>query len=149
MGNRAVITFDTTPHAKSLGVYLHWNGGAESVAAFVQALDDYKVRNDGDYELARFIQIIGNYFGGGLSLGVGTLDSLDCDNGDNGLFIVSRNGTTRIENIPDGKYTGKGNRETVDLDAIRKHTYWRPDHKGENIMSQVHAANDAAFKKRE
>lgn len=35
MGNRAVISFDENDNAT--GVYLHWNGGPESVLAFLAA----------------------------------------------------------------------------------------------------------------
>lgn len=35
MGNRAVITMSTAPRAKC--IYLHWNGGRDSVKAFLHA----------------------------------------------------------------------------------------------------------------
>lgn len=97
MGNRAVIayvrddqalpaTYEDAVNQGIVGIYLHWNGGEESVQAFLDAAKHYKLRAD-DYGLARLTQIIGNYFGGGLSLGVGTLDWLDTY-GDNGTFVV-------------------------------------------------------------
>ncbi|MBU3637354.1 hypothetical protein [Polynucleobacter sp. es-MAR-4] len=47
----------------------------------------YKVRAD-DYGLARLVQCYANFLGGTLSIGVGSIDTLDCDNGDNGLYII-------------------------------------------------------------
>lgn len=87
MGNRAVIAFKNSPNA--IGIYLHWNGGRDSVEGFLAAAKKLGVRgNDESYALARLTQIIGNFMGGTLSLGLGTLAELDCDNGDNGLYIV-------------------------------------------------------------
>ena len=47
MGNRAVVIFDDDPNVgSSLGVYLHWNGGPESVLAFMQATQERCSRVD-------------------------------------------------------------------------------------------------------
>jgi len=83
MGNRAVIAFE----GSKTGIYLHWNGGESSVRAFLDSAKELGVRSD-SYGVARLAQIIGNFFGGSLSVGVGSIDSLDCDNYDNGLFWV-------------------------------------------------------------
>jgi len=83
MGNRAVIQFED-----GTGIYLHWNGGVESVLAFLDTAKHFKLRQD-DYGQARLIQIIGNFFGGSLSLGVGKASSLDRDNFDNGTYHVN------------------------------------------------------------
>lgn len=85
MGNRAVVQFGKGSDA--LGIYLHWNGGEESVQAFLDAAKHYEVRTD-DYGVARLTQIICNFFGGTLSVGVSLAKNLDRDNGDNGTFIV-------------------------------------------------------------
>ena len=37
MGNRAVITFSGS-RSTGVGIYLHWNGGLESVLAFLDAV---------------------------------------------------------------------------------------------------------------
>jgi hypothetical protein len=87
MGNRAVVTVK----GSTMGVYLHWNGGPESVSAFLRAARDLGVREptgDTSYFYARFVQIASNYFGGTTSIGVESLKKLDCDNGDNGLYVV-------------------------------------------------------------
>ena len=85
MGNRAVIAFE----GSKTGIYLHWNGGESSVQAFLDSAKELGVRSD-SYGVARLAQIIGNFFGGSLSVGVGSVDSLDCDNYDNGLFWVGK-----------------------------------------------------------
>ena len=93
MGNRAVIGFeqDKKRDKKSVGIYLHWNGGRDSVEGFLKVAKDYGVRGyDSSYCIARLTQIICNYFGGTLSVGVDTLDKLDCDNYDNGLYWVDK-----------------------------------------------------------
>ena len=86
MGNRAVITTED----KQMGVYLHWNGGRDSVEAFLDYCDLQGFRSpdcDG-YGWARLCQVIGNFFGGGLSVGIGLYDQLDTDNWDNGVYII-------------------------------------------------------------
>ena len=94
MGNRAVITFtngsDKTYPKNGIGYYLHWNGGRASVEAFLQATRAVMGDRLGDetYGKARLAQFIGTFIGGNLSFGIGTLDELDCDNGDNGLYII-------------------------------------------------------------
>ena len=86
MGNRAVITTEE----KKIGIYLHWNGGYDSVNAFLTycKLRDFREPEDDNYGWARLCQIISNYFGGDLSIGIDTLDCLDCKNGDNGVYII-------------------------------------------------------------
>lgn len=84
MGNRAVIAFKNS----DTGIYLHWNGGRESVQAFVDTAKALKVRNPSrdDYGIARMVQIIGNFFGGTLSLGIGKPSHLD--DSDNGTYTI-------------------------------------------------------------
>jgi|TARA_X000001382_G_C3030140_1_gene134473 hypothetical protein len=92
MGNRAVIAFvnDKGKQDKnSVGIYLHWNGGRDSVEGFLQTAKDYGIRS-GDYGLARLTQIICNTFPGTLSVGVGIVKKLDCDNWDNGVYWVDK-----------------------------------------------------------
>lgn len=90
MGNRAVITTKANFKNNGIGVYLHWNGGRDSVNAFLKYCDakGYRQPDKDDYGFARLVQVIGNFFGGGNSVGVGTVDSLDCDNWDNGVYII-------------------------------------------------------------
>ena len=94
MGNRAVIGFISKEGIKnkdSVGIYLHWNGGRDSVEGFLATAKQYGVRTNEDYGVARLIQIIANTLGGTLSLGVDQIKKLDCDNYDNGLYWVDNN----------------------------------------------------------
>lgn len=86
MGNRAVITTE----AKDIGVYLHWNGGRDSVEAFLLycKLKGYRCPENDCYGWARLCQVIGNFFGGEYSVGIDRYDRLDTDNGDNGTYII-------------------------------------------------------------
>ena len=86
MGNRAVITTSE----KEIGVYLHWNGGRDSVSAFLMycKLKGYRSPETDCYGWARLCLVIGNYIGGEYSLGIDTYNRLDTDNGDNGTYII-------------------------------------------------------------
>ena len=91
MGNRAVITskeYLTNPD--TIGVYLHWNGGRDSVQAFLLycKAKGYRPPDEDCYGWARLCQVVGNYFGGGLSIGIDACAHLDCDNWDNGVYII-------------------------------------------------------------
>lgn len=41
-----------------------------------------------NYGWARLCQVIGNFFGGESSVGIDTISNLDCDNFDNGTYII-------------------------------------------------------------
>jgi hypothetical protein len=86
MGNRAVITTKN----KDMGIYLHWNGGRDSVEAFLKYADLQGFRRpEGDcYGWARLAQVIANTFKSGLSVGVDRYERLDTDNWDNGVYII-------------------------------------------------------------
>ena len=86
MGNRAVIT----TKSKKIGVYLHWNGGRDSIEAFLKycELQGFRCPEADDYGWARLCQIIGNFFGGSTSIGIDEYNKLDTDNGDNGVYII-------------------------------------------------------------
>ena len=90
MGNRCVITTEENYAKCGVGVYLHWNGGRDSVAAFLQycKLKGYRAPDKDCYGWARLCQVIGNFFEGSSSVGIDTLDMLDCDNGDNGVYLT-------------------------------------------------------------
>lgn len=86
MGNRAVIA---TPQ-KKIGVYLHWNGGRDSVEAFLKycELQNFRSPENDCYGWARLCQVISNFFGGNLSIGIDEYYKLDTDNFDNGVYII-------------------------------------------------------------
>lgn len=90
MGNRAVIT--TAPfNPSNVGIYVHWNGGRNSVEAFLRACKELGYRSpgsDASYGMAQLTRVIGTFFGDGLSLGIGPCRQLDCENGDNGVFLI-------------------------------------------------------------
>ena len=67
MGNRAIIT----TKKRDLGVYLHWNGGRDSVGAFLEycELRGFRAPDSDTYGWARLCQVICNYMGAeGLSV---------------------------------------------------------------------------------
>ena len=86
MGNRAVITTEE----KRIGVYLPWNGGRDSVEAFLAVCKklNHRPPETDCYGWARLCQVIANYIGGTNSIGVDTIDRLDYNNGDNGVYII-------------------------------------------------------------
>lgn len=68
MGNAGIIKGKGT----NLGLYLHWNGGYDSVLAFTQycKLKGYRSPENDCYGLARLCQVVTNFFGGVLSVGI-------------------------------------------------------------------------------
>lgn len=87
MGNRAAIAVCKTKGSPA--IYLHWDGEPESVLAFLHAAKELGVRRpdqDPDYCLGRLGQIIGNFFGGTISLGFGRVGHVD--DSDNGTYFI-------------------------------------------------------------
>lgn len=136
MGNRANIVL---PEHK-LSIYLHWNGGPESVAAFLKYAEDVGIRHD-DYYPARLMQIIGNFFGGTSSLGISSWDGSYTDHGDNGTYVI------RTENSkePDIKHRGVTRSLSELISTVRHHGYWSSE--GDSIMDALAKANDPFFRK--
>ena len=87
MGNCAVIT---TPERK-VGLYLHWNGGRDTVEPLLRycELQGYRPPSQDAYGWARMCQVMGNFFGGSTSLGIDpyTTDR-QMDPGDNGVYVI-------------------------------------------------------------
>ena len=90
MGNRAVITTKKNFENNGIGIYLHWNGGRDSVEAFLKycELKQYREPDKDNYGWARLCQAIGNFFGGSTSVGIDVVGNLDCDNYDNGVYFI-------------------------------------------------------------
>lgn len=86
MGNRAVIHFQ----GSNVGMYVHWNGGRDTIEPMLEVAKEYKLRG-GDYGLARLAQMFGNFMGGTLSMGIDELERLDCDNNNNGVYVIDSN----------------------------------------------------------
>ena len=94
MGDRAVIATE----AKDVGIYVHWNGGIESVTAFLTycKIQGFRTPESDNYGWARLCQIIANFyrlkplvFGeDGLCMGIDRYENLDTDNFDNGTYII-------------------------------------------------------------
>lgn len=90
MGNRAVITTEENFKNNGIGVYVHWNGGRDSIEAFLEYCkrQGYRPPEDDCYGWAYLVTTLGNFFGSGLSLGVDVVNRLDCDNYDNGVYFI-------------------------------------------------------------
>lgn len=88
MGNRAIIKSINS----TMGVYLHWNGGIDSVTAFLKYCEMKGYAGFEDcYGIARFCQVVGNYFGGSSSLGlVNNVYETEeyASSLDNGIYVV-------------------------------------------------------------
>lgn len=89
MGDRAVIT--TNRALTDLGLYLHWNGGRDSVEGFLTycRLKKYRPPERDCYGWAYLAGVVTNFFGDGYSCGLDRADRLDCDNWDNGVYIIN------------------------------------------------------------
>lgn len=77
MGDRATLLFvaecgEDTYRPEPVGIYVHWTGEMSRVLAALDYAKDKGVRSSGDwsYGIARLTQIIANYLGGTLSIGV-------------------------------------------------------------------------------
>ena len=90
MGNRCVITTEENYEKGGVGVYLHWNGGRDSVRAFLMycKLKGYRSPEQDSYGWARLCQVVGNFFGGSLSLGIDCYSSRHFNPGDNGVYLI-------------------------------------------------------------
>ena len=99
MGNRAVITTSTS-RTTGVGIYVHWNGGLESVLAFLHVAKERGYRdptNDPTYAMARLYGLICEFFDlkSSISVGIGQLKELDCDNRDNGVYVIGAGWTIK------------------------------------------------------
>lgn len=88
MGNRAIIK----GKGEKIGLYLHWNGGKGSVTAFLKYCEfrGFRSLEEDSYGLARLAQIVGNFFGGGLSVGIIECGETEAKFIDNGIYIVEK-----------------------------------------------------------
>jgi hypothetical protein len=117
VGNRGNVIFVAPGYdggqTISPNIYLHWNGGPESIYAFLAELDKRGVRADAQYDAARFVQIVGEFLDsggqGGLSLGIvqgpseispEALGRVQTDASDNGFYVVDRSATVQSGQPP-------------------------------------------------
>lgn len=99
MGNRAVITTED----RRIGVYLHWNGGRDSVEpllAFCKAAGYEPPEHDGS-GWAHLCTVMCCFFKRVGTVTVDTLDKLDTQ-GDNGVYIIEGWEIIDRENLYDG-----------------------------------------------
>jgi hypothetical protein len=103
MGNRGTVIFHNGKKEISCAVYLHWNGGADSIYNFIEEGKKRKsLSHSVDYAAARFIQIVGEFMDeteqGSTSLGVVNgpkaitikqLSKVQTDSSDNGLYVFN------------------------------------------------------------
>lgn len=124
MGNRAVISFSTTPTAPS--IYLHWNGGRCSVEGFLLGCLDAGYQSTGDQQadMDQIERAIAPFFACDgqrrLSIYTQTVSRADKSNGDNGWYILDQ---TTLEII--GRRCRTGGEEINDTkrDEIRAHIF--------------------------
>lgn len=111
MGNRAMITTKD----RKIGVYLHWNGGRDSV---VPMLEYCRLRGfapfESPYGMARFIQVVSNFFGGTNSIGIeADIRDEDAEYFDNGIYIVEG------WDIVDRVFTGEEQKSHKMIDMLK------------------------------
>lgn len=135
MGNKAIVVFaDEKNKFNTFGLYLHWNGGAESVIAFLDYMQE--TRKEYGFSLERLKEIADNFFEGNQDTHVGHVGLFE-KGLDNGIFYVhmAQCGYTltrsKINNYPD---------YPVDIEHIRSnHRYWT--NKEDNILDIVRSRN--------
>ena len=115
MGNRAVITASTS-RTTGVGVYVHWNGGLESVLAFLHVAKERGYRDpayDTTYAMARLCGLVCEFFGlkSSISVGIGQLKELDCNNRDNGVYVIGAGWTIQ-------RRWGSGSRQEKTLETL-------------------------------
>ena len=132
MGNRAVISFQDEFYKKedSPSIYLHWQGGRDSIEAFLDASKRLGIRgDDSTYCMARLTQIISNWLGGGQTgIGIGCYSNLDTDNGDNGTYWIK-------------------NFEIVDREFIYQEITDQERYNHEEFVQEILDANEPIFGK--
>ena len=90
MGNRAVIELEQS----GLGIYMHWNGGRDSIEPLLHVAKEYKIQSKGKYFLlSSLCKMIANSFTSSTYSPVeaNPIDTLDCDNFDNGVYVINSN----------------------------------------------------------
>ena len=131
MGNRAVITIKEkdVPQEDWNSLYLHWNGGRDSVEPFLHVAKLYEIRcqEDSSYAIARLSQLIGNTLGGTLSLGVGAYKCLDTNNYDNGTYVGEDWEIVEREHLPYENFEEQS------------------EHNFDEFVDEIRNANDGVF----
>lgn len=106
MGNRAIIIAEEPTDKKpAIGIYVHWNGGPESVLGFLEACKSRGYADPSDdpaYALARLCGAIHEFFGitDSASLGLEVVTKESWDNVkelwlDNGVYLIGEDWTIK------------------------------------------------------
>lgn len=125
MGDRAVITTRAGWESRNdnLGVYLHWCGQKECVSAFLAycKMKGCPPPEADCYGWARLCQVTGNFLGGSDCVGIDVVSRLECDNFDNGVYIIENWEITGRELCDPDEDADCGDREfeklLIDIDA--------------------------------
>lgn len=110
MGNRAVITTQDMEY----GIYVHWNGGYDSVNAFLTWCKN-KGFPSPEKDLDSWIRlkiVLDNFFESNHTAQLGFFRELDYDNYDNGTYII------REWEIVDRKYKRKPEQQQHSLGKL-------------------------------
>lgn len=93
MGNRAVIVWTDEQGNytdNSTGIYLHWNGGRDSIEAFLAYCEmcGYESPTEDPVGFKRFAKVVSGFFGSSpTTVETAPISQLDTDNYDNGMYI--------------------------------------------------------------
>jgi hypothetical protein len=146
MGNRAAIAFtDKQTRKPETFVYMHWNGGPESVYAILDVLHEKgRASHSAEYTTARFAHLACELIDGdGLSVGVmpfTTIDDAAHTADDNGLYVhdISTGKTERYVAAGFDKDARKLTLEETlrEISSARAHEYW----KGDSIRNTLRAS---------
>ena len=95
MGDRAVITASKSKD-KGVGIYLHWYGDLPVVLALIDTAKRLGYRSpeyDETYGMARLCGLACVLSGirSEVGIGIGELSQLDCNNYDNGTYVIGGN----------------------------------------------------------
>lgn len=132
MGNRAIIIANVPAEKPVVGIYVHWNGGIDSVLAFLEVCKQRGYadpENDDEYAMARLCGVIHEFFGieSSSSLGLCTVtkkyyESVVGENKydlDNGIYVVGKNWTVAEHR---GGFCGsKTTVEELDEDELKQY----------------------------
>jgi hypothetical protein len=162
MGNRAAVIFqDPREPQDAKGVYLHWNGGPESIYAFAKQLASYNASQNPDFAgrnippgsmCARFIQLTANYFSAVKSdflhvcvLAQDEIDPAVCGvDSNNDIYVIRPDfSIERWRQMPGASNEPFSDDERLEeFASVLEHPYWTDE---ESIFKSVREANDHAF----
>ena len=93
MGNRAVVVWTDEQGNytdDSTGIYLHWNGGRDSIEAFLAYCEmcGYESPTEDPVGFKRFAKVVSGFFGSSpTTVETAPISQLDTDNYDNGMYV--------------------------------------------------------------